>query len=245
MGNYMNVPLPDCLSLDKHPVGMQDRVILRTGDEAHTAIGVSLMGSDFQPDRIVQGLGDELSLVPMWTHGRRHVGHLSAGIGVLSFPPNWGAVLGCEEIIGLNHRVFLNRAHSTFDVLSRASLRFTDASLAAYKGVRKIALPDVQQRSQLLKNPGEGVDWLLACALSENADKLWVALAEQDEDFLSMLWRSLGLESDTPVVFCTGGDRAAVRLLTPGGVTDNLGILRRDFVEKYLPWPPPDWCLTA
>jgi hypothetical protein len=121
----------------------------------------------------------------------------------------------------------------------------TNELLAKNVGNRKIAFPDDQERSQLVQRPAEGLDWLLACALGENTEKLWITLAEQDADFVKMLWRSLGLASDAPVVFCTVGDRTAVRVLTPVGVTDKLSFLPRDLIEKDLPWPPQDWCLTA
>jgi hypothetical protein len=82
--NFQRIPLPDAVFLNGRPVDMCDSITLLTGDGS---ISVSLMGFDVQPDRVIQGLGNELFMMAVWDQRLWKTDQPPAGIAVLIFPP--------------------------------------------------------------------------------------------------------------------------------------------------------------
>ncbi|HKW96486.1 MAG TPA: hypothetical protein VJN43_02085 [Bryobacteraceae bacterium] len=240
---YSNEKLPETLCCNGHPVTVCSFLVFnRDKQNTRTVIPFEL---DLPPRKVVQALNVLPLLIPMWDEEPHATTPVAPSIATANFPSEWGTLLGCGMEVPAAEWVLLNRVHSITEFATKSPLTWTTSALSQFRygDERKIKVfPNEVQRATLLQSQPDAADWLIACALCRESDRIWSTLNEQHADFWHALWRRLGLGDNQPILFYLQTYNQLL-VLTPDRAEMIRAYLPSDktAVEKYLPWPSADW----
>lgn len=233
---------PDAVVLNGKHVAFCATLDLRRGDEDYH--GMKLDPFDAPPEIVIEGIGRSV-LVPGWRQPMRK--QSSPKVARVEFPPNWNAFLGMYPSDAVRQHVLLNAGHVLAGLSAETQFGWTTSVLArpSYDRTRKSVFPDENLRVRLLQEPTQGMDWLVACAVSGAIVKTWEVLNQQDPSFLPRLWDCFGLAQSQEIYFYTQGKfvfgPTVVRITPEKASGVSLGLTQ---INKIVGEPLPNWSLA-
>ena len=208
---------------------------------------------EFPPSSVVQIASGEFAISTVWSHRKqRSVRDHPLG-ETASFPPPWGAMLGCCLRLdrfdkNLGEWFIWNKEHQVVRRINAKYWEWAEQTFgeAATKG-RLESLDPLKYKEDLLKHPGRAAAWIAMICKFE-AFPIWEGLLDRAPDFLDHLWgvvfdstENKNAKKIQQILYWTlGGKFAPLLSLSPTGIR---GFMTSAEIKRELRDPGPDWTI--